>query len=183
MNWKNEGSREWENHFSTSGRQHIWRQCKGNQQILSEAQSQQASSSPKVPSSTEIRLHLIEFLAKGVPWGNPQTSQAVADYRLLFTNWQQSPTTEGNIYKTIEHGDAESVATYSLHPSCCSIFVHDLLTCRSKVQNAKSAPNPFSTWCTASKIKQWRYGSNQPITDLTLGPLPKMEPKPDCLGD
>ena len=56
--------------------------------------------SPNEASSTVIGLHLIELLAKEVPWESSNNSGCYLDCRLLSTKKHQVPIAEDNIYIT-----------------------------------------------------------------------------------
>jgi hypothetical protein len=116
--------------------------------------------------------------------GNPQTTQAAP--QIIGCSLQTSskaPLPKATPTQLIEHGDVGSVAKQSLHPDARVSLVqeHTLLSCQSEMQNTKPAPNPLSimVYCQEDLLRQWWYGSSQPITDLTLGPLYKMEPTPN----
>jgi hypothetical protein len=51
-------------------------------------------------SSPEIVLHLIKFLAKGVPSEPPNNLGCCPDWRLFSTDWQLGPVAEDNAYTT-----------------------------------------------------------------------------------
>ena len=42
--------------------------------------------SPNEASSPKIGLHIIELLAKGIPWESPNNTSYFQDYRLLSAN-------------------------------------------------------------------------------------------------
>lgn len=70
---------------------------------------------------TRTELHLIELLAKGVPWKSPNNPGCCQDYKLLSTNWQQGPVPEDYTHTT--HWTwRDGAGTYIESSPLCSCF-------------------------------------------------------------
>lgn len=65
-------------------------------------------------SSTGTGLHLIELLAKGVPWETPTNPGCCQDYKLLSTNRKQDPLLETRSTQGTEHEEVTLVPTWGL---------------------------------------------------------------------
>lgn len=77
---------------------------------------------PNKASSTEMELHLIELLAKGVSWKPPSHVGYVCQCcRVLSTKWWQDPIGENNTHRT--HWTQRSWdSSYIESSSPCSCF-------------------------------------------------------------
>lgn len=124
-----------------------------------------------------------------------QSSQKSGHSRLLSTNWKQDPIVECNTYTThkTKRSQPKLLPTYSIAATrtCSSLFGTGKYQARYQKKNINLATNhkPFYVqWCPTCKIWYARAvvhnacENNQSISDLTQGPIHKMELMQNILG-
>lgn len=128
--------------------------------------------SPDKTSSAGIRLHLIELLAKRVPWKPPNNPNYCQDCGLFFTNGWQGPVAEYNTCTNV-WACRSRTGTY-IRPSPLNALVQEdpLPATKGEVKTLTQLQTLWSavvTWLQY-ELRQWWHKAcerNQPKSGLT----------------